>query len=331
MHESRDGGERVVFINAWNEWAEGTYMEPDRDFGYGWLEAVASAVDPGRPDTQYTATQSKTRDFSPLRAFNGAADYLWAQALSDDEWCEFLGGTPKCGHTPPPLPPDDLQRAWVGTAGVDTFQQAMAFCRLLKSTLSAAGHKLGPDSQLLDIGVGWGRVYRALLRETPHIVGIDVVPECIELCQSALPNGNFELSPLAPPYRFSDGAFDVVYLYSVFSHVNEVVFLAMLREAVRVVKEGGFVVFTTFAPSEDLVRLGFPDTARADAEGGRFLYVPTGGGHESMPSSVWGWAVVSEPYFRRTIVDFPLKLVVYDSNSLEQAFVASRKESPPSD
>ena len=61
--------ERFVMINAWNDWANGAYLEPDDRFGYAYLAACGSAISEHiQPDERVSELFAAQRDrFRPSR------------------------------------------------------------------------------------------------------------------------------------------------------------------------------------------------------------------------------------------------------------------------
>jgi lipopolysaccharide biosynthesis protein/ubiquinone/menaquinone biosynthesis C-methylase UbiE len=87
------GDEKIIFINAWNEWAEGAFLEPDRKHGYAYLNNTYQCLK--KLDRGKTALLTKTQDVQK-RAETAVVLHLYYIELWDEisEYLNFFGDTP---------------------------------------------------------------------------------------------------------------------------------------------------------------------------------------------------------------------------------------------
>jgi len=270
-----------------------------------------------------------------LRALLPLDDETWLAAIS-----ERVGAWTQSGVTLPRLPPDDLQILFNGLGGEANMRAGFDIYRCVRDNVSRWGQGLPRNARLLDFGCGWGRVARFFLRDVlaDGIHGVDVSPLGIDACRSTLPYGTYSLIDPQPPLVYVSESFDVIYAYSVFSHLPERLHLDWVVELSRLLKPGGLFIATTLQRSFIDVCRGFretekcteewqeaaarsfvdADSARADYEAGRYLFSP-------LPRPDYGLTTVSRAYVERKWCPMLEYCDFIGGEHLPQAFIVMRK------
>jgi SAM-dependent methyltransferase len=104
---------------------------------------------------------------------------------------------------------------------------------------------------MLDYGCGWGRQLRLMYKYIPfdRIYGVDPWDKSIEICHSCRLKGNLAISEYVPTSLPFERTFDLIYAFSVFTHLSERTALRVLSTLRRYIADGG-LLFITIRPRE---------------------------------------------------------------------------------
>jgi SAM-dependent methyltransferase len=180
--------------------------------------------------------------------------------------------------TPPdglPLPPPELHYLVSGNSELDarSFWQIGRGCvAMISGLLSSHGVRLEGLDAILDFGCGCGRMTRHFHAfGKTRIFGTDYNATLIEWCRRNLPFAQFAVNQLRPPLDYGDGTFDLVYAFSVFTHLPEPLQSPWLADLTRVLRPGGHLVMTTHG--ESVARELLPDSEKKRFTSGLLVVV----------------------------------------------------------
>lgn len=140
-----------------------------------------------------------------------------------------------------------VQQDWTGSDGYTLLRQTLNFVKAVNYNFTRlAGRGLG-QTRMLDFGCGYGRIARLMYYFTnpERFYGADPWDESIRLCRESRMPGHFLQSDYVPrslPCEVVD--FDLIYCFSVFTHLSEKTTRIALETLRRHVAGDGLLVIT---------------------------------------------------------------------------------------
>ena len=185
-----------------------------------------------------------------IRCRDSVPDYRWFRDLDDDLWAILLSKQyslyPNLRRVLPDTPDPGLQKQYTGESGLALAAKSNGFYRRLKDLYGCYGAKPLRESRVLDFGCGWGRLTRYLARDVApgNLFGCDPDPEILAVCeQTRVPArlARSEQVPSALPFREK---FDLIFAFSVFTHLSEQGHERCLRAIHDALERSGVLIVT---------------------------------------------------------------------------------------
>ncbi|MBS7543090.1 class I SAM-dependent methyltransferase [Ancylobacter oerskovii] len=208
-----------------------------------------------------------------------------------------------------PFPPTELMHNTSGLKSKEDFaRHGIDLMRALARVSPRPPAKFG---DVLDFGVGVGRLARLFHGYNHRYVGVDIDSRHIGWIKSSLPHVEAHHTRPAEPLPLADQSFDTVVSISVFSHLCEADHLIHLADLARLVRPGGYLFLSVHGQRAlaraleetkivDLLSIPTWDIERARrvfACGSGYSFVVQAG-HLTTDEHPYGITFISERYIR---------------------------------
>jgi ubiquinone/menaquinone biosynthesis C-methylase UbiE len=243
----------------------------------------------------------------------------------------------------PKMPAEQLQVDTVGKAGRPVLNDALTFAKIVKTAAKRYGVPLSRNSTVLDFGAGWGRISRFFIRdiEIGGLLLADPIPEILENSVRDMPGVACLITRPFPPIGLRSQSVDLIFAYSVFSHLSETAATAWMHEFLRILKPGGLACLTTrprIHVASGGISMAIDPNASAELieretkthlrlfDSGEFVYLPMTR-LKKLTGDFFGEAAIPESFAATWVADLPLRQMIDNySKSYMQPIMVFQKE-----